>query len=229
MSLFSFIPSLGCVIGLSLLAAVPAAAQAPDSTTPVAPAAPSGGSGTLLKLGTGFNVHSTYIGSIGSFNDTMVPLVLGAEHHFTPTISLYGNAFTGVKLGRRYRFYDGSRESILGDMGFDVGVRYYYNQEKRRQKGRTTGPFAGNYLALQSTSVFNPNYFYSYRYSTLTAVWGMQRRIGKYGLFDAYIGAGIGREPRYNYYNPGSRSGAAHYGLAPELGIKFSLGGRIKR
>lgn len=205
-----------------------AAQTTPDSTTSSAAASSAvpRGSGTLLKLGTGFTrgLSSSYWG-------LSVPVVLGAEHHLTPAFSLYANGFSGFKVGKRQRYFNDSRESIIGDYGFDVGVKYYYNQEKRRQKGRATGPFVGNYLSLQSTSVFTATPFRThYNYSTLTLQWGMQRRLGKYGWFDAYIGAGLGREPGYTYfdYYAGPVKRAPQLGIAPELGIKFSLGKVVK-
>ncbi|UOQ75637.1 hypothetical protein MUN84_13245 [Hymenobacter sp. 5516J-16] len=141
---------------------------------------------------------------------------------------MYGNAFSGFFLGPNPRRSDGSSPYILGDFGFDAGVRYYYGQEKRRRQGRVTGPFAGNYLALQSTSLFNSHYVDSpYRYSTLTLLWGMQRRIGKYGLFDAYVGAGLARERLYYTGGFSPASSRIRTSFAPEIGIKFSLGSRL--
>ena len=225
MLLFSFpFPARCGAAVLLLLAALPAAGQTPDSAAVVAASGPPAGSGTLLKLGTGFTRGL----ALGGYRGFRLPLVLGAEHHLTPAVSVFVNAFSGLNVGRRYVRYDGFRESLFGDSGFDAGVRYYYSQQKRRQKGRAAGPFTGNYLALQSTSVYNPNDFYrSYQYSTLTAVWGMQRRLGKYGWFDAYVGAGIGREPSYAV-SPGYRS-SRRYVPAPEIGIKLNLGTRLTR
>ncbi|RSK49503.1 hypothetical protein [Hymenobacter rigui] len=207
---------------LALLITASAVAQTTEPATSQPAPATTEGSGTLIKLGTGL----TRGFAIGGYNGLSLPVVLSAEHHLTPTLSVYGNTFASLEMGRRYQFFDSRHQSRLGDYGFDLGVKYYYNQEKRRQQGRTTGPFQGNYLALHSNSTFNPDsYRLSYQYSTLTVVWGMQRRIGKYGWFDAYIGGGIGREPGYTYngyYGPTKY--AARFGFAPELGIKFSLG-----
>ena len=227
MSFFSVTPKPSCMAGLFLLVVSSAAAQAPDSTATAAPTR-AGGSGTLIKLGTGLTRGLV----ISGYGGVSVPLVLSGEHHITPAVSLYVNAFSGINLGRRYFYYDGSRRSVLSDLGFDAGIRYYYNQEKRRQKGRATGPFVGNYLALQTTSVFNPGSFYrsynrSYDQSTLAITWGMQRRLGKYGWFDAYAGMGIHRRPSYNYYYS-SQPSRPDYFLAPEIGIKVSLGSSLK-
>ncbi|MET4107408.1 hypothetical protein [Hymenobacter sp. UYP22] len=219
-------------MALFCLLTTAAAAQTTDSTT-TAPTLgisrkttePSNGSGTLIKVGTGLTR-----GLSTSYWGLSVPVVVGAEHHLTPTISVYGNGFAGVKIGRGNRLLDGSRPSPIGDYGFDVGVKYYYNQEKRRQKGRQTSPFVGNYLSLQSSSAFTTASFRTpYNYSTLTVQWGMQRRLGKYGWFDAYVGAGLGRDAGYTYYDyTGPRRQAPQLGIATELGIKFSLGKVVK-
>ncbi|RSK31076.1 hypothetical protein EI290_13725 [Hymenobacter metallilatus] len=209
---------------LAMLAPHLVTAQTTDTTTATQQAQPAAaGSGTLVRLGTGL----TRGFELGGYRGLSVPLVLGLEHHVSSAVSVYANAFGGMELGRR-TYFDGPPTSFIGDYGLDLGVKYYYNQEKRRQKGRVTGSFEGNYLALHSNSTFNPDAYRTYRYSTLTVVWGMQRRIGKYGWFEAYVGGGIGREPGYTYngyYGPTKQ--AAWFGFAPELGIKFSLGSRL--
>lgn len=213
-------PAAGSLIA-GLLMPHLALAQTPDSLRlQPSPSVPPG-SGTLLKVGTGFTrgLSSGYWG-------LTAPVVLGVEHHLTPALSLYANGFSGFKVGKRQRYFNDKRESIIGEYGFDVGVKYYYNQEKRRQKGRATGPFVGNYLSLQSSSVFTTTSFLTpYQYSTLTVQWGMQRRLGKYGWLDAYVGAGLGREPGYTYYDyNGPIRRASQFGIATELGVKLSLG-----
>lgn len=219
-------------VALLCLAATATLAQTTDSATVALPATtgreatiPGNGSGTLLKVGTGFTrgLSSEYWG-------ISVPVVVGAEHHLTPALSVYGNGFAGIKLGRSNQLSDGSRSSLIGDYGFDVGVKYYYNQEKRRQKGRETGPFVGNYLSLQSSSLFTTAGFRTpYNYSTLTVQWGMQRRLGKYGWFDAYVGAGLRRDASYTYYDyTGPIRSVPQLSIATELGIKFSLGKVVK-
>lgn len=215
----AIITKASCATGVALLVHLSAAAQGLDSTAAAVSAQPAG-SGTLLKLGTGF---TRGLGYNSYYRNLYAPLVLGAEHHLTPAVSVSANAFGSFNIGRRIQFADGSRSSIIGEYGLDAGVRYYYNQEKRRQKGRATGPFVGNYVGLHATASFNTMTYRAFQYSTLTAVWGMQRRMGKYGWFDAYAGLGIGYDAfRYNSYR-------SKYGFAPEIGIKFSLGGRVKR
>jgi hypothetical protein len=228
--------------GYSVLAALLlpclAVAQAPDAARAASPATvpAAGGSGTLLRLGTGL----TRGFELGNRTGLSVPLVLGAEHHLKPAVSIYGDAFAGLDL-KRYRPADGTRESRISSYGFDAGARYYYNQEKRRRKGRPTGPFVGNYLALQSASYFNPDGTPEYRGTNLTVQWGIQRRLGRYGRLDAYAGLGVSRSPAYSYTgldygsypytNPVyiTRRNPVSFGLSPEIGVKLSLGTVVKR
>jgi len=203
-----------CLTGL-VLAALPVVAQTPDSV-----AAPARPQGTLIKLGTGVVTPGF---ELGGYRGLYIPLLISIEHHLTSGISLYGNGFSGFRVTNLYNSTsDYYRSYTVGNYGFEAGIRRYYNQEKRRQKGMVTGPFVGNYVALQASSVFRNSFYRDYRYSGLTALWGTQRRMGKYGWFDAYAGAGVGHAG--NYYSSNN-----YYGLLLELGLKFSLGNRFTR
>ncbi|WP_157530414.1 hypothetical protein [Hymenobacter norwichensis] len=206
--------TLGTTAGLLLLATLPAAAQTPDSA-----ATRTRPKGTLIKLGTGIVPPGL---EVSGYRGISVPVVVSIEHYLSSQVSVYANGFSGFKLGSS-RFIE-YQKAGFGYYGFDAGIRYYYNQEKRRRKGRASGPFVGNYVALQTSSVFRASSYSDYRYSGLTAVWGMQRRLGKYGWLDAYAGAGIGRFAQKYYITDFT---GTQYGILPELGIKFSLGSRL--
>jgi hypothetical protein len=208
---------LSVVAGLLLLIPLRSAAQTSDSTgTAIRP------QGTLVTLGTGIVTPNF---EFGSFGRLPLPLILSAEHHLSSAVSVYANGFSSFHVGNSS--YDQHWKLSVGYYGFDTGIRYYYNQEKRRQKGRPTGPFIGNYIGLQTSSVFRPNaYFNDYRYSSLTAVWGMQRRLGKYSWLNTYAGAGIRRDADH-YYLPQFNNN--RYNLHLELGVKVSLGSRLGR
>lgn len=201
-------------------------------TVPAAPDTTTGRSAawqhrTLLKLGTGL----TRGFELGGFSGLSVPVVLGVERSMTPGWSVYANGFTGVRVYQAERFqqmYPGRRRNLLRSPGFDLGVRWYYNQAKRQAKGKPSGPLIGNYVALHSPtqfwySAYRPNRFV-YGYSALMLVWGLQRRVGGHGLLDAYVGAGVSN-PRYFRYDDqtGAIRQARQLGIATELGIKFSL------
>ncbi|TGD78442.1 hypothetical protein [Hymenobacter wooponensis] len=205
-----------------------ALAQSTPSGTPVEASAlaqtpESPAKSTLFKIGTGLSQGFEF----GGYSGLSVPIVLGVEHHLASAVSLYGNLFGGLNIIRR-QDYD---RPLLREIGADAGVRYYYNQEKRKQKGRDTGPFVGNYLALHSSSSlfsyrrqnsYNVRNYFSYDYSTLNLVWGMQRRIGGHGLIDAYAGAGISNPFRFS-----DQDRISQYKRRPtpnlELGVKISL------
>jgi hypothetical protein len=214
-------------LALALSGCAPASLLAQTSTpaAAIAPAAPQPETSrqTLFKLGTGL----TRGFELGGYSGLSVPVVLGVEHHFTPAIAVYGNLFGGLNIGRRSD-YD---RSLLRTIGADAGVRYYYNQEKRKAAGRATGPFVGNYFALQTTSSFysnhpqnsyNGRYRYQYDNTSLSLLWGAQRRLGKHGLLDAYVGAGL-ENPMMTSYRNGYPENKRQLGINAELGLKISL------
>lgn len=215
-------------LAVALTGLVPVSLQAqtapaePAVTVPAAPTPdPVLQRTTTFKLGTGLTRGL----ELGGFYGVSLPVVLGIEHHLTPAWSVTGNVYGGLAVLHGRSYY---RRPLLQELGFDAGIRRYYNQEKRRQKGRATGPFVGNYLSLMTTSTWggyknydgDTNRFYDY--STLTLVWGMQRRLGRHGLLDAYVGAGVANDIRSR-----NRNGSYEYGrflnFAPELGVRISL------
>jgi hypothetical protein len=203
---------------LLLFSTLSAAAQTPDST--ISRTRPTG---TLVTLGTGIITPGF---ELGGYRGLFLPLVLGVEHYLSPTVSIQANGFSGFRLSTR-NFFGRSGPSI-GHYGFNAALRYYYNQEKRRQKGRATGPFVGNYVALQASSVFqNSVYDFSsrYQYSGVAALWGMQRRLGNHGRFDAYTGISFNRAGEHSVVPDfdGKR-----YALFLELGIKASLSSHLR-
>ncbi|UOR04499.1 hypothetical protein MUN82_16320 [Hymenobacter aerilatus] len=110
----------------------------------------------------------------------------------------------------------------------------YYNQAKREQRGRAHGSFVGNYLALQLTNdwysyksydIVDTRRHYGYDYSGIMAQWGMQRRIGSWGLFDGGIGIGVGNNNiKYTYdYTTRTESRKRLPGLIAELNARISL------
>ncbi|OUJ74681.1 hypothetical protein BXP70_07910 [Hymenobacter crusticola] len=129
---------------MSLL--LPAVAQTNTATPPDSLEAPAAKRSVMLKLGTG-PTRGFLIGSGG----LIVPAVPGVEYQFSRSWSLYASGFSGIYLfGDERDIFRPDRPIGLNSLGYDAGVRHYYNQRKRRQHGRATGPFVGNYLALQT-------------------------------------------------------------------------------
>jgi|GEM_PF-3106840 len=70
-----------------------------------------------------------------------------------------------------------------------AGVRYYYNMKKRIAKGKSANNFSANYLSArfdmkQRTDIRDDAY-------SLNILYGIQRRIGKWGYLDFEIGYDI--------------------------------------
>ncbi len=195
--------------------AVAAAQLAPDSTASQRSPRP------LFKVGTGLIRGIQF----GGYSGLQLPLSVGIEHELRPGWTVYGNAYSSFSVYRR-RYLNEFRRSLVPEMGAELGVRRYYNQEKRRQLGRSNGPFNGNYLALQAASSFRNFYNHLtssrhlyHNHSALTALWGAQRRIGGHGLLDFYAGVGIGTAGRFS--NTSYRFNRVQ--VAPELGLKLSF------
>ncbi|SMC00699.1 hypothetical protein SAMN00120144_3079 [Hymenobacter roseosalivarius DSM 11622] len=215
---------LFCPLFVVVLLAGPAAAQVParDSASTLSSTATT--RPWLLKLGTGLTRGFEW----GGYPGLTVPVVLGAEVVLRPGWNLYANGFSGFNLGGGY--YRDGLALRLRQLGAEVGLRRYYHQQKRQAKGRTSGPFTGNYVGLQSTSTW---YYYrnpaggqlGYDHSTLTAVWGLQRRLGGHGLVDAYVGAGVANLGRGRYEPATGRYTTYRFPpqFTPELGLKLSL------
>lgn len=222
-----------------LLAARPAAfaqqaSPAPTSPTPATTDAPVR-PGPLFKLGTGLTDGAGW----GGFSGLTLPLVLGAEQQLAPGWSATVNGTGLWNIGRRRDFHSSKREGLsLQQLSFDAGIRHYYHQEKRRAKGRRTGPYEGPYVALQLNNYFERRILYrsgnysrynlAYDYSSLTVQWGMQRRLGGRGMLDAYIGGGLTNPLTYRHYVGSMPEVRRELGIGLELGVKISLASKAR-
>ncbi|MBD2715305.1 hypothetical protein KBK19_09680 [Microvirga sp. STR05] len=211
-SAFLLAASLSAPLATQAQTAAEPAAPAPTKTAP----APGFQSATLFKLGTGLTRGLT----IGGFMGTALPLVASVEHNYAPAWSVYGNVSSGWRIGARTAAPErGTRSAYVTEVGADLGVRHYYNQEKRQAAGRAAGPFVGNYVALQGSTSFTPYYAPKlyHEVSALSVLWGTQHRLGSHGLLDAYVGGGL-ETRRLNMSYRGVQ-------IRPhlEVGIKLSL------
>ncbi|OUJ73269.1 hypothetical protein [Hymenobacter crusticola] len=192
---------------------VGAAAQTLDSTTTPGGSPVSTKKALLVKLTTGFTRPCPTAYSVGT-----VPLVVGLEYALPTGWSVYANGLSGflVSVGQPNLVQ-------LGVGGFEAGVRHYYNQPRRQQRGRRTGAGIGNYWALQTASLWQEGNGYqaAYEYTAGTAQWGLQRRLGGHGLVDVNLGLGV--------YNPERTSGfrseirTRKLEVLPEVGLKLGL------
>lgn len=86
-------------------------------------------------------------------------------------------------------------------LGLDAGVRYYYALPTRIKRGKSANNFSANYFSLQynntwsigdySEGVTPVRYDFTTFYSRdISLLYGLQRRLGKYGYVDINIGYG---------------------------------------
>lgn len=108
--------------------------------------------------------------------------------------------------------------------------RYYYNREQRLLRGRRIGSFSSNYLALALGAGLGrrahetPFFLYFDNGGPLVStdlalLWGLQRRLGRYGFIDANAGfaSRLGAE------------GGDRFGLALSLRVGLLLGSPLPR
>jgi hypothetical protein len=89
-----------------------------------------------------------------------------------------------------------------------VGVRYYYSMAKRIREGKSANNFSGNYVGVQFTKAlsvrviqhvydtrtgatlgtYNDDVAYGYNAPLFSAMWGIQRRLGRRSFIDVNVG-----------------------------------------
>jgi len=201
--------------------ALPEASTAPTIATPTSHRA-------LFKLGLGLDRGFEY----GGYSGLIVPVTVGVERHLTSAFSLYGNLTAALRLSRTRRYSYLQPVPFVSRSIIAVGGRYYYNQAGRLKHGRATGPFIGNYLALQASTDVTPSFRYNsldryiyYDFSALSVLWGMQRRLGSLFVYDLNAGIGLANsrlilkyDNHSGFYRPHRR-----LELLPELNLRLSL------
>lgn len=179
----------------------------------------------LWKLGLN-NIGSTYQ-VIPNGPDSLLSSRLGVhlayEQKLTPTWSVLGELSPDFL---RYR----SPETRQLRNGFavrtQVAGRYYYNLNKRIRKGKSASNFSANYLSLALSSGFG-RHSRETHYTTfardgqavrlsLAAVYGLQRRLGRYGFVDFSLALPVALSS-----NPGRREADM---LAIDIFAKLRIG-----
>ncbi|MGB3585418.1 MAG: hypothetical protein WBA23_02705 [Tunicatimonas sp.] len=132
------------------------------------------------------------------------------------------------KIGIPFSFLALYRHSMTGwgnnTLGADVALRYYYALPRRVMKGKSANNLSANYFSIQSNNSWNgyrtaraPGMFNSdlqiFRSNSFSLLYGLQRRLGKYGYIDVNLGYG---------YRPASRN--VPYENAGFFDGNFSIG-----
>lgn len=151
---------------------------------------------SLWKLGlNNFLPYSTAFGPDSYY--VRYGLHLAYEHQLAnPAWSVLGELSPALT---RYRPEGNSARPLRLSMRTQVAGRYYYNREKRLQQGRNVGNFSANYLAaalgtgLGQNAHETPFFLYQnharqFVTADVALLYGLQRRLGRYGFVDANVG-----------------------------------------
>ena len=214
---FSLRPAAGllCQAALLLGVASPALAQTtPADTTrlryteevagPPVPAAVPRAARHQWKLGlNNFLINSYPFSpySSGNFYDRLYYTRLGLHLAYERQLGRAFSVQAEVSPALTYSRPDPSA-AIEGGLALRAQLqgRYYYNLERRLRRGRRPSPFAANYFALALGTGTNfgnvlretPNYLLFNHPGAATdaaLLYGLQRRLGRYGFLDAAVGA----------------------------------------
>ena len=113
----------------------------------------------------------------------------GIETRLTGALTLYNH----IGLGWGVTLTDGSIDRVLLIPIYHVDLRAYHSLKKRREKGKRTDGFSGNYI--QFHNAVSTDHLQSGTWISLVAIYsgihyGLQRRLSKHLYFDGNIGAG---------------------------------------
>lgn len=80
-------------------------------------------------------------------------------------------------------------EYYFESIGLRLGIRDYYNINRRIRKGKSANNFSANYISLETFT----SYYFKYRQviPQIAAIYGIQRKISKHGYVDFNFGPGF--------------------------------------
>ncbi|RIY09988.1 hypothetical protein D0T11_10590 [Hymenobacter rubripertinctus] len=160
--------------------------------------------------------------ALSGYHGFSVPVFAGLEQLLAPGWTLTLNGTSSWHVGRRTFPGLGYQAPLVTQLSFDAGIRHYYHQARRQERGYRTGPYEGPYVDLQTRTIFSPaarQTQLNYQYSSVGLVWGVQRRLGGRGLLDAYLSGGLANPAIFRYEGSAQR----RLGLSLEAGVKLSL------
>jgi len=142
---------------------------------------------------------------------------LGIETRLTDMLTLYNHI--GLLWG--FTVTDGNINQVLVAPFYSLDLRAYHSLKKRREKGRRTDGFSGNYIQWHnyiSTDRFDSGAWVGLLDIYSGIHYGLQRRFTKHLYFDGNIGAGYSYLTllRDDYY-----SGGLFFDFELSLGYSF--------
>jgi len=116
------------------------------------------------------------------------------------TVDMSAGIGGGYDIGEGFMEINYARPAIY----FSLTPKYFYNRQRRIDKGKETIFNAGNYFGLRFKYVGANNrglyYFNNYRNSILVNLhWGIQRPLGMHWAFNAHFGAGYAQDIDYSF------------------------------
>jgi len=113
------------------------------------------------------------------------------EHDLTDKISILGNAGVGLSI-TTVDFGNETKTDFLFPLFLEASTRYYYNFDRRIEKGRNIQYNSGNYIGLNFTKGFEATGDVSRvePQSILSAVYGLQRTYQDFLNFTFEAGPG---------------------------------------
>ena len=110
-------------------------------------------------------------------------VLVGYEHKLLPSFSLGGDIMYGIRL-LKLRANEGAINPIIPSLY----TRFYYLQNKQLKNHVSGNNLLSNYFELRGYDLYGNNLsFLGITYISL----GLQRRVGRYGYFDAGFGIGL--------------------------------------
>ena len=165
-----------------------------------------------------------FLGSFGQHRrsdsalSSLIMLDLGGQGiglTYEPRLSNKMTADISAVVGGGHDIGEGFFEINYGYPAFYVSLtpKYFYNRQKRINKGKEMILSSGNYIGLRLKFVAaNSGPVYYYRNSVLGNVhWGMRRALGQHWLFNFHMGAGYAEDIDYGFGT-----------IYPALDFKFS-------
>ncbi len=137
---------------------------------------------------------------------SLIKLDLGGQGiglSYEPRLSNKMTLVIAGGVGGGYDIAEGSLEVNYGQpaLYFSLTPKYYYNRQRRIDKGKETLLNAGNYIGIR-VKFAGANYspFSSYRNSILANLhWGIQRALGQHWTFNFHVGAGYAQDIDFNF------------------------------
>jgi hypothetical protein len=172
---------------------------------------------TLFKLGFWPNAGDRDFTSRPSFRIGLNADV-SVERKITPSFSVLAgfdfmlryNRFNQFKVpyNSSWNNYTDTDKIFRGFIYAKLGTRFYHGMAKRIREGKGANNFSGNYVGLQFTKAlsvrviqhvydtrtgatvdtYNDEVAYGYNAPLFSAMWGIQRRLGRRGFVDMNVG-----------------------------------------